>query len=67
MTVDRDEIEAWMRLPVTQWLVAQIAERCACDQAAFRNSNNWDATMKLKGRAEVMEYLNEPLKLWSAR
>lgn len=64
MRVERDEIEAWLRLPVTIWLMETISGRLATDAKAFRGADSWDQVNRLKGRAEVMEYLSNPVNLW---
>ena len=64
MNVDKDEVEAWMRLPVTQWLVQELHDRYPCAVASFIGASNWDETNKLRGRAEVFSYLNDPVELW---
>ena len=66
MMVDPDDLEMWVRLPATQWLLLALNELHPSDIRAFAASPDWDTTMKLKGRAEIMQYLENPLELLAA-
>jgi len=62
--VEKDEIEAWQRQPVTQWLMDRLRDRCPCDLSAFRAADGWDRVNRIKGQSDVMAYLNDPMELW---
>ena len=64
MQVDSDDLEMWARLPATQWLLWALNERYPADVHTFAVSPDWDTTMRLKGRVEIMQLIENPLELW---
>jgi len=62
--VEKEEIESWMRHPVTQWLAETLQARFPCTQQDFINAASWEQTLRLKGSAQVLQYLYNPVELW---
>lgn len=61
MEPDRDEIDAWKRHPVTEWLFKELAERI--DPAKkLKTARSWDAACRLQGQHMVLDAIDTILE-----
>ena len=54
--MDKDELEAWKRHPVTVEFMAYLINAIEPDKE-WRNSGTWDRVCRLQGQRQVLEII----------
>lgn len=57
----RLELLAWMEQPVGQWLFQALQQRFR-PQEAWRQAETWEYLNRLKGQADVLEWIEDQVK-----
>ena len=57
-----EEVELWLRNPVTRWFFKQIKDRYEHTNNEWRNASTIEDLFKLRGKVEVLDHIKHVLE-----